>query len=186
MLTGFLIHTRLSECSPHLWFSRYFDCHCKCLSKRKLNYVNDKRCLTATLSQPHSLSLSCDACALDKTNPLLLPLLPLAGYNVVNKSWFFLGSALYLLRALLYLRYRSLSFPHALSLLLLLLLLRWPNQVLLCWKRIQLLPKFQSERYTRRTAIYMTIANSSSWAKVAKNNEKTQLLSSIDWHIHVL
>lgn len=51
-----------------LLFSWYFDCRCKCLSKRKLNYVNDKRCLTVAfpLTQACSLRLlfGCDACAL--------------------------------------------------------------------------------------------------------------------------
>lgn len=86
-----------------LLFSWYFDCRCKCLSKRKLNYVNDKRCLTAAfpLTQARSLRLlfGCDACALSCRSlslslcmfapPSVPALLPLAACSVVNKSWFF-------------------------------------------------------------------------------------------------
>lgn len=101
LLTLFHPHYPLSLCISLLLFSWYFDCRCKCLSKRKLNYVNDKRCLTAAfpLTQARSLRLlfGCDACALSCLSlslcmfapPSVPALLPLAACSVVNKSWFF-------------------------------------------------------------------------------------------------
>lgn len=72
-----------------LLFSWYFDCRCKCLSKRKLNYVNDKRCLTAAFSLTHTLSLrllfSCDACALSLSCSLHMFCTPLCSGTVTSR-----------------------------------------------------------------------------------------------------
>lgn len=72
-----------------LLFSWYFDCRCKCLSKRKLNYVNDKRCLTAAFSLTHTLSLrllfSCDACALSLSCSLHMFCTPLCYGTVTSR-----------------------------------------------------------------------------------------------------
>lgn len=72
-----------------LLFSWYFDCRCKCLSKRKLNYVNDKRCLTAAFSLTYTLSLrllfSCDACALSLSCSLHMFCTPLSSGTVTSR-----------------------------------------------------------------------------------------------------
>lgn len=72
-----------------LLFSWYFDCRCKCLSKRKLNYVNDKRCLTAAfpLTQARSLRLlfGCDACALSCLSLSVYVCTPLCSGTVTSR-----------------------------------------------------------------------------------------------------